>query len=328
MTKRVQMTTLVADIGGTHSRFALACLNGQSTYSFNIQQLEILPTAGFESLEKATANYLQKIAHLPQNAVIAVAAPVIGGHVKFSNCGWESCTDSLQRALGLNQVFLLNDFAAIANAIPYLNHDSVIQIGPGEKKPQSPVVVLGPGTGMGVAGLMPVGQKWLVIPGEGGHISFAPGNELEMEILKVMLKEHRRVSIERLLSGQGLTAIHAAICNIENNNSNRTLSPESISEHALKGTDVQCVKALDVFCAVLGSFAGDMAMVFNATGGVYLAGGILPKIQRFLAGSRFRACFEDKGRVGFIRHIPTYQIIEQQPALIGAAAWAAHGFPA
>lgn len=325
MTKQVETTTLVADIGGTHSRFALAHLNGHSKQPFNINQLEILPTAGFASLETAAASYLQKIVHQPKNAVIAVAAPVIGGHVKFSNCAWESCTESLQRTLGLNQVSLLNDFAAIANAIPYLNDESVLQIGSGEKKPQSPMVVLGPGTGMGVAALVSTGQQWLVIPGEGGHIGFAPADELEIEILKVLLKQYDRISVERLLSGSGLAAIHSAIGNIEKSG-NPSLTPEAISEHALNGTDMQCIKALNVFCSVLGSFAGDIAMVFNATGGVYLAGGILPKIQNFVVNSHFRERFEDKNRVSFIRQVPTYQIVEQQPALIGAAAWATQRF--
>lgn len=309
--------TLVADIGGTNARFALA----QGTGNVTLQQIVILPTEDYASLQAAVEAYLGQIdGPRPTVAAVAIAGPVVGRQIQMTNCAWTFCRDTLAQELGLDEVLVLNDFEAIACALPYLHKEDLLQIGGGAMQPSGTKIVLGPGTGIGLAALTPVGQDgWKVLTSEGGHVGFAPGDELERQILQTVKYKYPRVSVERVISGSGFRTLYQAICSLRGEEP-EALSPREITRRALENPAGRCGQAVDIFCGILGSYAGDMAVTFNATGGVYLAGGILPKIQTFFVNSRFRERFEDKGRLTYVRDIPTVQILQKQPALIGAAA--------
>jgi len=307
---------LVADIGGTNARFAIAHRAGRIT----LDQLKILSTGDYDSLQTAALAYLaQTSGPRPTIAAIAVAGPVVGDQVRMTNCPWAFRQSSLAKELAMTQVLVLNDFEAIACALPFLGEDDLLKIGPGTMRKDGKKVVIGPGTGIGVAGLVPVGKGWKVLTSEGGHVGFAPADDLERQILRTVKYKYPRVSVERVISGQGFTTLHQALATLRGEEV-ESLTPREITRRALENPEGNCGQVVDVFCSILGTFAGDMAVTFNATGGVYLAGGILPKIQDFFLNSRFRERFEDKGRLTYVKDIPTLQIREQQPALVGAAA--------
>jgi len=307
---------LVADIGGTNARFALAHVGDE----IRLENIQILATGEFEKLEDAVETFLSNMkGPRPQKAAIAVAGPIVEDRVKMTNCDWRFLQSGLAKSLSMKEVTVLNDFEAIACAIPYLDQRKILQIGPGKPDPEGNIVVVGPGTGIGVSALTPVGSGWKILTSEGGHVGFAPSNEVEQNLLRIISSEYPRVSVERLISGKGLGALYQALGTL-NEVSLPPLSSKEITTLALKNADEYSIQTLEMFCAILGSFAGDLAVTFNATGGVYLAGGILPKIQDFFLKSPFRKRFEDKGRLDFVKNIPTYQILEAQPALIGAAA--------
>ena len=315
-------TILVADIGGTNARFGIAEINEYN--EIHVDHVEIFATAHFESLSAAALKYLDNH-HLPKPniASISVAGPIVNDQVKLTNCPWNFSKQSLKQDLQIDELALLNDFAAIAAAVPYLNEKNLMPIGANKTQyfDNGPKVIVGPGTGLGVAGLIQGhNDQWQIISSEGGHNCFAPGNELEIDLLKILRSLFTRVSAERLLCGQGLVDIYFALGKLKGDD-RRALTPPEITSRALESNDPECLQVLEVFCRILGRFTGDMALTFKATGGVYLGGGILPKIRDFLAKSEFRVTFEAKGRQTFIRDIPTRLIIEPQPALIGAAAF-------
>lgn len=311
-----QENILVADIGGTNARFALAHVGNEIT----LDHIKILPTNEYERLEDAVEDFLANIdEERPKKAAIAVAGPIVEDRVKMTNCCWRFLQSDLAKVFAMDEVMVLNDFEAIACAIPYLDRQNILQVGTGSTDPKGNIVVVGPGTGIGVAALTPVGDGWKILTSEGGHAGFAPASELEQDVLKVVSKDYPRVSVERLISGKGLAVLYQALGTIKGV-SLPPLRSSEITAQALKNADEYSVQTLDMFCAILGSFAGDLAVTFKATGGVYLAGGILPRIQEFFLKSRFRQRFGDKGRMGFVKDIATYQIVEQHPALIGSAA--------
>jgi len=307
---------LVADIGGTNARFALAQLADR----ISLSQIKILSTGDYNSLQAAVAAYLSETGAQPRMASIAVAGPVVGDQVRMTNCPWAFRRSSLAAELSMDQVTVLNDFEAIASALPCLDEGDLLKIGPGEIQDGGNKIVLGPGTGIGVAAITAVGDDgWKVLTSEGGHVGFAPADDLERQILRTVKYKYPRVSVERVISGQGFATLHQALAALRGEEV-APLSPKEITRRAVDNPAGHCGQVVDIFCGILGTFAGDMAVTFNATGGVYLAGGILPKIQEFFLASRFRNRFEDKGRLTYIRDIPTLQITAKQPALIGAAA--------
>lgn len=311
-----QSPILVADIGGTNARFALANLE-----PISVSQLQILPTEDYDSLQDAVQAYLAGTkGPRPTLASIAIAGFVANDDVQMTNCPWAFKKSTLAAELGMWRVSVLNDFEAIACALPFLSTEELLQIGPGTIQPEGNKVVIGPGTGIGVAALAPVGEEgWKVIASEGGHIGFAPGDDLERQILRTVKHKYPRVSVERIISGQGFITLYQALASLREATASE-LSPKEITQKALEDPSSLCGQVVDIFCGILGSFAGDMAVTFNATGGVYLAGGILPKIQDFFLASRFRERFEAKGRLTYVKNIPTLQIKEKQPALVGCAA--------
>ena len=307
---------LVADIGGTNARFAIA----QGGDKITLDQVSILPTGDYDSLQSAVTAYLaDTYGPRPSVASIAIAGPVVSDQVKMTNCPWTFRRSDLADDLGMDQVSVLNDFEAIACSLPYIESGDLLKIGPGEIQDGGTKIVIGPGTGIGVAAITPVGKGWKVLTSEGGHVGFAPADDLERKILRTVKYKYPRVSVERVISGQGFSTLHQAMASLRGEEV-EILTPAEITKQAIEDPESHCGQVVNRFCGILGTFAGDMAVTFNATGGVYLAGGILPKIQDFFLASCFRDRFENKGRLTYVKDIPTMQIMEKQPALVGAAA--------
>jgi glucokinase len=306
---------LLADVGGTNARFAL------ETQRFVIEAIEVLPCADYPSLEMAIKAYLgavsSRMPHLPaiRHAVIAIATPVDGDLVAMTNRNWYFSIQSLKRELNLLTLEVVNDFTALAMALPHLGPRQRIQVGGGSPRSGTPIGLVGPGTGFGVSGLVPTENGWVALASEGGHVSFAPNDDLEIVLLREMTKEWPHASAERLLSGAGLEFIHRVV------SGGKTRSAPEITRQALDDSCMHCRLAVDTFCAVLGSVAGNVALTLGATGGIYIGGGIVPRIATLLERSPFRSRFEAKGRLsGYLSRIPTYLITEPYPAFFGASA--------
>jgi glucokinase len=249
-----------------------------------------------------------------------VACPADREFVTFTNSNWVIDRKDLAYSLHLARVEIINDFEAIGHAVTSLQAGDWAQIGAGDAHPEKPMVVLGPGTGLGVCGVLPRsdGNGVFVVPGEGGHVDFAPVDEEEMEIHRVLLTRYRRVSAERLLSGSGLQNIYGALSELHGE-SPRLETPAAITAAALAGDDRLAVETLAVFCRVLGSVAGNFALTFGASGGVFVAGGIPPRVLSILDASGFRERFEAKGRFrDYLSDIPTRVVTRSNPGLLGA----------
>lgn len=307
---------LIADIGGTHARFAL-CSSVQS-----IEQISIVATADYPTLEQAIRAYLKRCGNPPvKRAVMGIANPVLGDQLKMTNSRWEFSIEQTRQALGFEHLRLLNDFTALALSLPHLTADELEQVGAGTIIPHSPLGLLGPGTGLGVSALIPGPHGWTPLAGEGGHTSFAPNSELEQQLWQQARQAFGHVSMERLLSGSGLQFIYQALCRLAAVAA-QNYSPADISRQALAGACVQCRQALDTFCAILGTAASDLAVTLGARGGIYIGGGIVPQLGDYFAQSPFRARFEDKGRFsGYLAAIPVFIITNPNPGLLGAAAY-------
>lgn len=307
---------LVADIGGTHARFAVAIAPLQ------LVAVQVLACADFPHFIGALRHYLHA---LPQytirHAAVAIANPVTGDWVKMTNHHWAFSTESIRVALQWERLLVLNDFAAQALAIPHLTDHDVVQVGgDADVPPQQAIALIGPGTGLGVSGLLPHGQDCVVLAGEGGHIGFAPANPLEAAIWAHAHERFGHVSAERLLSGAGLVLVYQALCAQKKVVAQQWLAAD-IAQQAVAGDDALCVAALQVFCNVLGTVAAAVALTLGARGGVYVCGGMVPRFVGFLQASGFRQRFEDQGRMSaYLAAIPVYVVLNPQTGLIGAAA--------
>jgi glucokinase len=305
---------IIGDIGGTHARFALA---QHGAYS-HLQRSDVTK---YKSLFEAMQDYLAALPPdlKPSVAVIDVAGPVRGDEIKMTNLDWSFSADDMKQRLGLKAFRVLNDFAAAASSIPYLPKADCFAIGPDIAGMKGPIGVIGPGTGLGVGALIPNGDRWTLIPGEGGHVSLPASSEIEDRILAVLRKRWAHVSAERVLSGAGLVNLYLALCEIDGVAA-APFTPADVTDHAIRGTDPVCVKAFKHFCDMLGTVAGDLALTLGATGGIYIAGGILLRFKEAFAASGFRARFENKGRFrDWLRTVPTPLILEESPALLGLA---------
>jgi glucokinase len=320
-------TALVADVGGSNARFGW--LDGQT---HRIQHVACLSVADHPGLVEAARHYLEQIRRqlgtafrAPQAAAIAVATPVSGDHVEMTNSDWSFSRQAACSSLGLAALHVLNDFEALALALPHLTPHQVRQIGPvpaaGERAAPATLAVVGPGTGLGVAGVIPTASGWIALPGEGGHATRAPGNDFEAALLGWVRKRHSHVSAERFLSGIGLPVLHGAVADVLGiAAAGRDLDAPAIVDAGLAGDDV-ARRTLDVFCALLGSFAGNVALTLGARGGLFVGGGIVPRLGSFFDASQFRRRFEDKGRLSsYLASIPTAVITDTLAALTGAAA--------
>lgn len=313
---------LVGDIGGTNARFALA---GASKGRPTLHDHAALATADFASLQQAIKHYLSQVDVVPKRAALAVACPVVGDDIRLTNRAWAFNRLELQESLGLSALKVINDFGAAARGVGALASDEYEALyGPSPTPLQDPVSVIGPGTGMGVALLLrDRAAHWQVIETEGGHISFAALGTEERGIHDWMSARHGRVSIERALSGRGLSEIHAAMNQIPPAKSATPDSalkpPADIVKAALAGEDRTSRAALARFCAILGSVAGDAAL-FHGARTVAIAGGIVPRFIPFLKSSAFRERFLDKGR--FAAHLERVSILVvtyRELGLLGSA---------
>jgi len=316
-----QQINLVADIGGTNIRLAI-------TENNEITEIISYQCADFPSLIDVIRHYLKEkqLTNANINACLAIACPTDDDLISMTNLPWQFSQKELKSSLNLNSLTLINDYTAIAMAIPLLTDSQKIKIGSGESLPENPIAVCGPGTGLGVANLINIENRWHCIGGEGGHIDFAPVDELDIKILQHLKTFKKRVSYEQLLSGYGLEQIYQALVAINHKESSAPtdteLTAKDISSQALKGSCTICEQALSQFCKVLGSFAGNLALTTGSIGGVYIAGGIVPRFVDYVNNSGFRERFENKGRMSYLnKNTPTYIITESQPGLIGAAAY-------
>ncbi|MFO1243381.1 MAG: glucokinase [Rickettsiales bacterium] len=311
-----QKLNLVADIGGTNSRFAL-CEPG----SLQLIEPQKHPNRNFTGLAEAIAYYLTGVNAKPANACVAVAGPITGDTVRLTNIAWEFSIAEMARNFNLRQLHIANDFTALAMSVPYEPENNIVQIGSGEAVPNQAMAVLGPGTGLGVSGLLWSGTGWVPIAGEGGNARFTPHDAKEAELLAFAWKKIGRiVRTEDFVSGLGMTFLHSALLEISGKEL-ETLKAEDINRRAVAG-DAACKETVRIFCGMLGAFASDVAMMLGARSGVYLGGGVTPQMRDLFETSPFRERFEDKGRfTNYVKDIPTYMLLSHsQAALHGAAA--------
>ena len=306
---------LVADIGGTNARFAVADL-----LTLELVSVRSFPSADHASLADAIRFYLKDVGETITHAGIAVAAPLLEDKIQLTNAPWLFAQSTLAGEAGLEAVHLLNDFEALSLSLPHLTADELHQIGGAAPVAYAPKAVLGPGTGLGVAGLVWSGAGWVAVPGEGGHVTLGAEDERELALIERLRKGRERLSVERALSGPGLSDLHQAIA-ASHGHSQEALEPVEVERRALSGEDAVAAEALNVFVTWLGRFAGDVALVMGARGGIYLGGGIAPKLLDRLSQGDLREAFEHKGRMkSFVAPIPIYVILAEFPALKGAAA--------
>jgi glucokinase len=308
---------LVGDVGGTNARFALVrMVDGQPL----LEHHESFPAKRHPTFLKGISAFLDGCAVRPTGGVIAVAGPVTNGEIDLTNSPWRVSEAEL-RTLGLDPVRLINDFEALAWGAPVVPFDQLASLGgPDEGDPQETLAVLGPGTGFGVSALVrDMHGREMAMPSEGGHACFAPGDAVEDEVLRILRRRYGRVSIERLVCGPGLLNLHRALAEIDGRESHIE-DPALITTEALENPASPCGATLARFCAILGCVAGDIALTTGARGGVYVAGGIAPRILPFLKASPFRERFERKGRYqDYMAAIPTRVILHKHAALLGAA---------
>jgi len=312
---------LVADIGGTNVRFAL--LPAGST---GPQQERSLLCSDFPGLEQAARHYLRAVGvSAVDEAAVDVATAVTGDVVKLTNSPWQFSIEQTRRALGLTRFLVINDFTALALSLPLLRPEELRPVGGGSAAPGAAVALIGAGTGLGVSGLVPCGSHWVPIQGEGGHSAFSPMDEREDGVLGVLRGRHGHVSTERLASGPGLVAIYEALCALDRVPA-KALKPGQVAEAALSASDSQCAEGLRMFCAVLGTAAANLAVTLGARGGVYIGGGIVPRLGDYFLRSPFRARFEQKGRFSqYLSRVPVWIILAENPALRGLASALAWG---
>ncbi len=322
---------LLADIGGTNARFAW-----QTHRDAALTDVASYPCAAHESLEAAIRHYLtQHHKDIPPDCAIGIANPILGDLVQMTNHHWSFSISQLQRNLGFTQLKVINDFSALALSLPTLQASDLHAIGQGVgvmgapmavmgapmPVPGAPMAVLGPGTGLGVSGLLPSSAgKFVFITGEGGHVTLAPDSDFETAVVGWLARRFGHASAERALSGPGLVNLYEAACAIAKQPA-QALTAADIIERARGGVDAHCTATVQLFCAFLGSVAGNLALTLGARGGVYIGGGIAPRMLAELESSTFRERFVAKGRFrGYLNAIPTYVIdAKVSPALAGAA---------
>jgi len=312
----MKIASLLADIGGTNARFALLATTGEWW------QPMTLPVADFPRFEDAIRAYLAMVENV-QNAekvnvnvrhtAIAIANPVDGDWVQMTNHHWSFSIEELRLSLGLDTLLVVNDFTALAMALPRLEAGHLLQVGGGRARTRAMIGLVGPGTGLGVSGLLPLEERWVALGSEGGHVSFAPANTQERDIHAAVERQYGHVSAERLLSGAGLELIYKFL-----SASRLPLTAAEITRAAELGEDGIAADAVDMFLAMLGGFAGNVALTYGALGGVYIGGGIVPRLAWRIADSPFRERFEAKGRFQhYLSEIPTYLITAENPTLFG-----------
>ena len=310
---------LLGDIGGTNARFGWQALaNGP------IERVQVLPCAEHSSLLEAAQTYLRDQAmSAPPCAAFGIANPVTGDQVAMTNHHWKFSVTALREGLGVSRFLLLNDFTALALSLTQLPESSKVQVGGGNAAPNAAIGLIGPGTGLGVSGLFPVGyqNKWMPIAGEGGHVSLTASTQHEFAAIQQLQKRYGHVSAERVISGAGLVDLYHALCDLKEGHGREITTPAEVLERAHDVPTSTANEALAMFCGFLGSVAGDLALTLGARGGIYIGGGIVPRMGERFASSPFRERFEAKGRFKkYLQDVPTWVIHSPfSPALQGAS---------
>jgi glucokinase len=311
---------LLADIGGTNARFALEIGPGR------VDLIEVLPCAGYPTLADALRAYLGSAAvaasgyRAIRHAALAIANPITGDLVRMTNHHWEFSIEALRLECGFDTLVVANDFTALARSLPHLAPGQKVQVGGGSAVAGTPLGLVGAGTGLGVSGLIPAGSHWTALLSEGGHVTFSPANAAEVAILQYAWGHFEHVSAERLMSGDGIELIYRALAQHEGV-PDEGLRAADISRRALAGECALCDRVIETFCGMLGTVAGNLAITLGAQGGIYIGGGIVPRLGERFHRSSFRARFEQKGRfVHYLSQVPTYVITADYPAFLGVSA--------
>ncbi|MBC7954816.1 MAG: glucokinase [Cytophagales bacterium] len=309
---------LLGDIGGTNARLAW-----QDSRHAPLSDIATYPCADHESLLHAMQHYLQVHAKpAPHWCAIGIANPIVGDHVQMTNHDWSFSITAVQQALGLERFLVINDFTALALSLPALSLSDLLKVGGGEPARDAPLALLGPGTGLGVSGLLPANRLHASVPlnGEGGHVTLAGTNDLEDAVIRCLRRRFGHASAERVLSGPGLFNLYEALCEVAGVPAQPHTAAE-ITAAAQAGSDAQCAQAEALFFSFLGTMAGNLTLSLGARGGVYIGGGIVPRLGARILASSFRERFESKGRFrAYLASIPVFVVhADVSPALIGAS---------
>jgi len=310
---------LLGDVGGTNARFGW-----QANADSGIEHVLVLPCAAHETLEAAIRTYLElKSLPMPRTGALGIANPITGDVIRMTNHHWSFSISEMQRSLGLQQLNVINDFTALALALPSIATDNLVQVGGTVAEAYAPKALIGAGTGLGVSGLMPTdaNDHWVAIAGEGGHVTLAAQTESEYRVIELIRQRYGHVSAERVLSGQGLVDLYLALRQMQKQQPVDVAGAAEITAWALQNKDPLALQSIDMFAGFLGSVTGDLALTLGARGGVYLGGGIVPRWLGWFETSQFRERFEAKGRFNaYLKDIPVWVInAAESPALLGAA---------
>ena len=302
----------MADIGATNTRCALVDDKGNEVAA------EVFENADFASVAGIINVYLdhRRASDRPKRAALAVAAPIVGDSVQMINIDWRFSQTELKHELGLQRLIVCNDFAAIAWGLPYFGPSDLHRVGGGTAAPRATLAALGPGSGIGVSALVPAADGWAVLTGEGGHVSMPAITPEEQDVIAALRERFGHCSAERVLSGPGLVNLYVTLAQLAGRGE-PTITPADVTRLAQAGEPL-ARKTLNMFFAMLGTVAGDVALTTGARGGVYIAGGIVPRLLDLLDKSEFRARFESKGRYrNYVAPIPTYVVTTPLPAFRG-----------
>lgn len=310
---------LLGDVGGTNARFGW-----QANAHSGIEHVLVLPCAAHETLEAAIRTYLElKSLPMPRTGALGIANPITGDVIRMTNHHWSFSISEMQRSLGLQQLNVINDFTALALALPSIAKDNLVQVGGTVAEADAPKALIGAGTGLGVSGLIPTdaNDHWVAIAGEGGHVTLAAQTESEYRVIELIRQRYGHVSAERVLSGQGLVDLYLALRQLQKQQPVDVAGAAEITAWALQDKDPLALQSIDMFAGFLGSVTGDLALTLGARGGVYLGGGIVPRWLGWFETSQFRERFEAKGRFkAYLKDIPVWVInAAESPALLGAA---------
>lgn len=310
----VEFPRLLGDIGGTNARWAWQASAGAA-----LSHVQSTPCAQSPSLLSSAQSYLRKYSlPAPQAAAVGVATAISGDLVQFTNGPWSFSIADLQKQLDVERCLVINDFTALALSLTELGSDDVDQIGGGQPVPGAPKALLGPGTGLGVSGLVPGGGVWTALSGEGGHVTLAAVDALEIEVVAGLARRFGHASAERALSGPGLVNLYEAVCEVHGVAAS-TLQPAQVSQAAIEG-DAQARAAIALFSSFLGNVSGNLVLTLGARGGLYIGGGIIPQMGSLFDAALFRSRFESKGRFDrYLQPIPAFLITAANPALTGAS---------
>ena len=309
-------TWLVADIGATNARFGL--VSPEKT----LLQTRTLAIADHPTIAQAITTYLaeREAFPMPRQGALAIASAITGDRVAMTNHPWSFSISALKSQLGFDRLEVINDFAALALALPHLPPADRRPIGGGAPSAGAPLGVLGPGSGLGVSGLIPAGTGWIPLAGEGGHATMAPATDRENAVLDRMRRHFDHVSAERVLSGPGLINLYNTLAALDGVPSRGYMAAQ-ITDPEIGAADPVCAEATSLFCAMLGTMAGNLALTLGARGGIYIGGGIVPRLGQRFVQSPFRARFEAKGRFSeYLAVIPTWVVTHPLPAFLGCAA--------